>query len=182
MPPSKVQFTATLQKFDSPLWGFHIVVPDEISEQFIAGKDNRVVCTLFGKAEFHCALMPRGKELESAGAGKYFINLNKKLRDKFRLTIGSEVQASLRPDNSKYGMPMPDEMAELLAQDPAGDQLFHALTPGKQRSLLYIVGKPVGPEIRLKKAVVVIEHLKVNHGKIDFKRLNEDFKDANRYP
>lgn len=180
MSVSVQSFTTALQKFDSPLWGFHIVVPDEIAEPFLANGSKRVVCSLFGEAEFQCAIMVRGDKLEPAPPGKYFININKELRSKFRLSVGDEVKAALRPDESKYGLPMPEEMAELLAQDPEGDRLFHALTPGKQRSLLYIAGKPKGSETRLKKSVVIIEHLKVNEGKIDFGRLQEDFKDANR--
>lgn len=176
MANRSVQFTVILQRFDSQLWGHHFVVPDEIAEPFVASGSRRVVCTLFGKEQFQCALMARGEVLESAPPGKYFINLNKETRDKFHLRVGAELQVALEPDESKYGLPMPDEMAELLAQDPDADHLFHALTPGKQRSLLYIVGKPKTAETRLTKAIVIVEHLKVNEGKLDFKQLNEDFK------
>lgn len=175
-----LSFTSALQKFDSPLWGFHFVVPDDIAEHLVKNNSKRVVCTLFGETDFQCALMARGKGAEPGAAGKYFINLNKKLRSQYRLEIGDKVEASIRPDDSKYGLPMPEEMAELLAQDSEGDHYFHQLTPGKQRSLLFIVGKPKGSEVRLKKAIVVIEHLKVNEGKLDFQRLNQDFKEANR--
>lgn len=168
-----MKFTAKLSKFDSPLWGFHIEVPNEVAEHFIQDGKKRVICTLNDAETFQCALMPQKD-------GPYFINLNKKLREKFKLRIGSEVQAEIKKDESKYGLPLPEEMEELLAQDPEGERLFHELTPGRQRSLLYIVGKPKRSETRLKKAVVVIEHLKVNNGKIDYKRLNQDMKDANQ--
>ncbi len=168
-----MQFTTTLQKFDSPLWGFHIPVPDDVSKHFLESSGTRVVCTLNGTEEVQCALMPKGD-------GSYFININKKLRDKLKLKPGSEVHATLRSDDSKYGLPMPEELAELLALDEEGNELFHALTPGKQRNLLYITGSPKTSDTRIKKAVVVIEHLKANGGKIDFKRLNEDMKAANR--
>ena len=170
-------FTATLAQFDSDLWGFHITVPSEIAEQFIEGKNRRVICTLNDTLEFQCALMHHGDDLKAQTYGKYFININKENRKKLGLKIGSEVQVSLQKDESKYGMPMPEEMQELLYQDPEGDKLFHALTPGKQRSLLYIVGKPKRSETRLTKAIVVVEHLKSQGGKIDYKQLNQDFKD-----
>jgi uncharacterized protein YdeI (YjbR/CyaY-like superfamily) len=67
---------------------------------------------------------------------------------------------------------MPEELAELLAQDEEGDRLFHALTPGKLRTLLYLVGQPKSSDIRLHRALVVVEHLKTNQGKIDYKKLN----------
>lgn len=166
-------FTAILEKFDSPLWGFHIVVPDAVARVFISEGIKRVVCTLNGTREFQCALMPKGD-------GSWFININKDIRDTLGLKPGSPVEASLRKDESQYGLPMPEELAELLKLDEEGSRLFHALTPGKQRNLIYISGSPKTSETRLKKAVVVIEHLKVNGGKINFKQLNEDLKDANR--
>ncbi len=168
-----MQFIAALNNFDSPLWGFHIPVPDEVSSRFEGAGPRRVVCTLNGTETFHCALMPKGD-------GTFFININKKLRDKLKLKLGSEVEVSLSEDDSKYGLPMPEEMAELLTLDLEGDRLFHALTPGKQRSLIYIAGSPKTSETRIKRAVTLIEHLKANNGKIDFKRLNEDMKEANR--
>ncbi len=149
------------------------MVPDGVAQSFVEAGSKRVICTLNGKAVFHCALMPSGK-------GGYFININKELRSKLGLRTGMEVGVELTKDESKYGLPMPEELEELLAQDEVGNQLFHVLTPGKQRNLLYIAGKPKTPGTRLKKAIVVIGHLKANKGKIDFKRLNEDMKNAFR--
>ncbi len=166
-------FTAELENFNTALWGFHIVVPAPHATPFLDGKDRRVVCTLNGSLEFQCALMPKGD-------GHFFININKKNRDKLKLQLGSQVEVSLRKDESEYGLPMPEELAEMLAQDDEGNQLFHALTPGKQRNLLYIAGQPKTSDTRLKRAVVLVEHLKANKGKIDFKQLNLDLKEANR--
>ena len=72
---------------------------------------------------------------------------------------------------------MPEEMEVLLAQDEEADRYFHQLTPGKQRSLLHIIGKPKTEATRLKKAIVITEYLKTNRGKLDFKELNLAFKE-----
>jgi hypothetical protein len=168
-----MQFTATLQNFHTALWTFYIVVPNEQAKPFIDGNYRRVVCTLNGTLEFQCALMPKGD-------GHFFININKKIRDKLRLQESSQVQVSLRKDESEFGLPMPEEFAEVLRQDEEGNRYFQALTPGKQRNLLYISGQPKTSEVRLKRALVLVEHLKGNHGKIDFKRLGLDLKDANQ--
>lgn len=170
--PDSIHFTTVLDKFDSNLWGHHILVPEEIASPFITDdKDRRVVCTLNDQIEFQCALMPRGD-------GGFFININKKIRDKLKLKVGMQVQASLRKDESKYGLPMPEELDELLKQDVEGDRLFHALTPGKQRNLLYIVGNAKKSDTRITRAIIVIEHLKANDGKIDFKMLNQALKEG----
>lgn len=168
-----MQFTAVLSKFDSPLWGYHILVPDEVSKHFLSNGHKRVICTLNSTETFHCAFMPSGE-------GTYFISVNKELRQRLKLRIGSIVTANIQKDESKYGLPMPEELEELLAQDPIGDGLFHDLTPGKQRSMIYIAGKPKLADTRLRKAVVLIEHLKANQGKIDYKRLQDDMKAANK--
>lgn len=167
-----MRFTATIDNFNTALWSFHLVVPAEYAQPFLEGSGRRVICTLNSQLEFQCALMPKGD-------GNFFININKQIRTKLKLQLGTTVEVALRKDESKYGLPMPEEFEELLQQDEAGNQLFHALTPGKQRNLLYIAGQPKTSEVRLKRAVVLVAHLKANQGKIDFKRLNLDLKEAN---
>lgn len=166
-------FTAVLEKFNSNLWGHHLSVPDAVAQVFVANNTKRVVCTLNETAEFQAALMPKGD-------GSWFININKTLRDKLGLKIGTPVRVALRKDESDYGLPMPEELAELLLQDEEGNQIFHALTAGKQRTLLYIVGSVKSPELRLNRAIVVVEHLKENSGKINFKQLYAQLKTSGR--
>lgn len=169
---SEITFTAILDKFDSNLWGHHILVPDIIANQFITeGNNRRVVCTLNNALEFQCALMPMGE-------GGFFININKKIRDSLKLKVGMQVQATLRKDESQYGLPMPEELEELLKMDEEGNSFFHALTPGKQRTLLYIAGNAKSSDKRISRAIAIVEHLKANQGKIDFKMLNQALKES----
>lgn len=168
------QFMTELANLNSNLWGYYLSVPEKVADEIIENqKDRRVVCTLNDTLSFQCALMPKGD-------GTYFVMVNKENRDKLGLKLGNEVQVTLQRDNSEYGLPMPEEMAEVLASDPEGNELFHALTPGKQRNLLYIAGKVKSSELRIHKALVIIEHLKKQGGKIDFRQLNEDLKASNR--
>lgn len=169
----KAEFEARLEKMDSPLWQYHLPVPDEVAQPLVQGTDRRVVCGLNGAVEFQCGLMPKGD-------GTFFILLNKKVRDQLKLAEGQSVAVSLQPDNSKYGLPMPEELEELLLQDADGDRLFHALTPGKQRNLLYIAGQVKSPEKRLARAMAIVEHLKKNDGQIQFKELNQDIREASK--
>jgi len=73
-------------------------------------------------------------------------------------------------------MPISEELEEILSQDPDGSELFHKLTPGKIRSLIYHVGKYKSSDKRVEKGVIILEHLKANEGKLDWKMLNEAFK------
>ncbi len=166
---SEKTFKAQLNRFDSDLWGHHFMVPMDVSAYFIEGNNKRLICKINNTIEFQCALMPDGDD-------RYFINLNKSRCKKIKAEIGDDLQVSLKPDTSKYGLPMPEEFEAVLDSDDEGNHLFHALTPGKQRNLLYIAGQPKSSDIRIRKSLIMIEHLKQHQGKIDFKQLNEDFK------
>lgn len=169
-----MEFITNLERKPSSLsWNFQIGVPLSIATALIEKDNRRVICRLNNKEEFHCALMPNGK-------GGFFIMINSEIRKKLKLGEDAALQVKLIKDTSKYGIHLPEEMEELLLMDEEGSAVFHKLTAGKQRSLLHIIGKPKSSDIRLKKAVVVLEHLKTNNGKLDFRMLNEAFKENNR--
>ena len=164
-----MEFEARLENFNTRLWSYHIKVPLTIARHFFEQGDKRVVATLDGTVEIQCAIMPAGDDV-------YFINLNKKVRGQLRLKVGSKVHVQLKKDESEYGLPFPDELKAVLEQDEAGNQLFHALTPGKQRNMIYAVNQVKNPDLRIQRSLVMIEHLKKNQGKINFKQLYEELR------
>ena len=85
-------------------------------------------------------------------------------------------RSCLKSDDSKYGLPMPEEFQEVLNQDPDGDRYFHALTPGKQRTMLYYIGKVKDIDRRIHTSLIFVEHLKKNDGKIVFEEFQEELK------
>lgn len=158
---------------DSTLMWYHrITVPDDIFVDFKA-TDKRVICTVNNSNEHHCALM-------SNGDGTFYIMLNNDFRKKIGIDTGDEVIVKLRKDDSRYGMVVPLFFEDLCHQDSEASDFFHALTPGKQRSLLHIIGKLKSEEKQLEKALIIFDHLKSRFGELDFKILNEDFK-SNRF-
>ena len=170
-----MEFKSVLENYHkSDVWGHHVVVPEKIADHFLGQRYKRVICTINDQFTFHCALMPKGN-------GIYFINVNSDIRKKMRLRIGTEIHVVLKKDDSKYGMPMPEEMGELLKMDDEASKLFHALTPGKMRSLLHLIASPKTTDTRLKKAIVITEFLKSTDGRLDFKELNQAFKDYNQF-
>ncbi len=169
----KLHFTSALEASDNKLWGAHVAVPEHVAAKLIVGTSRRVVCILNEAEIFQCALIPHGN-------GSFVITVNKKLRDKLDLKIGMTVDVRLQKDESKYGLPMPEEFAELLRQDKIGSRLFYALTAGRQRTLLYIVGKKKNPDARIECGIIILEHLKANKGTILYKKLNDALKTSNR--
>lgn len=132
----------------------------------------RVVININGQGNIFSGLAPDGK-------GDFFVTASKEVRKRFGLEPDDEVRLRIRPDDSEYGMPLPEELAELWAVDEEAYRVFHALTPGRQRGLIYLVGKPKGAETRIKKAVQISEYLKSVNGKLDQRELNAYMKADN---
>ncbi len=158
------RFTSVLERSTNRLWGAHVRVPKQIASEFAGGTSRRVVCRFNGTAQHQCAILPFGN-------GVSVMTVNKNLRDRLGLQFGMDVEVELWKDNSKYGLPLPEEMQEVLRQDPEGNTLFHALTPGRQRTLLYMVGSAKTADKRVARAITVIHHLEANHGRINFRQL-----------
>jgi len=164
-----VKFRTILVKPDADS-GWHFVrVDGKIGEKFEKkDKSRRVVCTINGAETFQCALLPSD--------GDFVIVVNKTKRDKLGIVDGDKITVELKVDDSKYGLPMPAEFKEVLNQDPDGDRIFHSLTPGKQRSVLYFVGKVKDIDKRIHTALIFIGHLKKNDGKIVHDLLQAELK------
>ena len=150
--------------------GWHFVhVEAKIGEKF-EKKDGsrRVVCTINDAERFQCALLPSD--------GNFVIIVNKVKRTRLGISDGDRITVELALDESKYGLPMPEELEEVLNQDPEGDKLFHSLTAGKQRSMLYFIGKIKDIDRRIHSALIFLEHLKKNDGKIINAELQAELK------
>jgi bifunctional DNA-binding transcriptional regulator/antitoxin component of YhaV-PrlF toxin-antitoxin module len=164
-------FHSKLEKFDSPVYGYHFKVPEDIARQFIEGNNRRVICDFSGQEQIQCAIMP-----SSEG---WYILMNKTLREKLNLKNGQEFEVKIEKDHSEFGMEVPEELAVMLEQEETAKSVFDSLTPGKQRALIYIVSKVKNTDSRIRKALAIAEHLKECNGTIDFKRLNILIKQYN---
>ena len=162
-------FQAVISKYDDSLWPFHVKVPDDIYQSFAAQKIKRVMMQMNDSEKMHAGFI-------SEGNGKYFLKLSKVVMKSLHLAVGQSVEVKIEKDTTKYGMPISDEMKELLELDPEGEAFFHKLTPGKIRSLLHKVNSFKSSDKRIEKSVIIMEHLKANGGKLDWKMLNEAFK------
>ncbi len=162
-----------LTSIHSDLWSNILPVTNSVAEQLIEGKDRRIICRIEGIRPFHCALLPDGN-------GSWYILLNNKRKKELGLMEGEEISIELEKDRSEYGMEMPIELREVLDQDEHADMLFHKLTPGRMRNIIHTVASVKSSEIKIRRALVYAEHLKKNKGKIDFKELGQEMKEANQ--
>ncbi len=165
----KISFKSNLLLMDSTLWGAYIPVPSEIAIMFKQNGISRFICNINHVLTTHSAIMPGGSDT-------YFILMNKANCKVLKLPFGAELMVEMVEDTSEYGMPLCEEMQVLMEEDPDFLSHFQKLTPGKQRNLIYIINKPKSSELRLRTAIAVAGHLIANHGKLDFKMLNEALK------
>lgn len=170
-PKGTFTFRSVLENSSNKLWGAHFRIPEAAAKALIEGDNKRVICTLNGKERYQCAI-------QHYKTGLPVVLINRALRTKLSLEFGDAVDVQLEKDTSEYGLPMPEELKEIFRQDPEGKKVFHALTPGKQRTLLYIIGKSKDPDKRIGQALIIIHHIKKNNGKIEYRALNDEMKAA----
>ena len=94
------------------------------------------------------------------GNGSGYISINSKRLKQLALHAGSEVWVKLQKDESKYGMEVPEELEELLQQDHEGKRRFEGLTPGRQRYIIHYVAGVKSSQLRIDRAILLIENLK----------------------
>lgn len=150
-------------------YGPYFIIPKEIAIKLLSKtKDKRVTCILNSKISIDRAITLKDNF--------YYILMNKEIMKQINIGFGDEINVELIPNISKYGIDICEELEEVLFQDPEGSKLFHLLTPGKQRSLIFYINKIKSSQLRIERSFVIMEHLRNYQGKLDEKQLREDFK------
>jgi hypothetical protein len=168
---STAKLKSKLEVTDSdPPWHILRFPKAKVAHFGFKGNLRRVVCTLNGVETFNCSLFP--------SKGDYFITLNKKLRDKLGLDVGGTATIELTKDESKYGMPMPQEFAEVLRQDNEARGLFDALSPGNQRLMLKLIMSVKDIDKRIIRSLTGIELLKRSDGVFDYHEQHDGMRAA----
>ena len=93
------------------------------------------------------------------GQGNAYISINSKRMKELKVKEGDEVFVELAIDKSEYGMDVPEELQELLNQDPEGKRRFDILSPGKKRYIIYYVAGVKSSHLRLDRALLLITNL-----------------------
>jgi len=167
-----VNVESVLKNFEWAIGYYHFPIDKETTIAMRSDKHKRVVCTINNTVTIHCALMPLND-----GS---FIMVNKQVRKKLGIEEGDKVQLQLEKETAEYGLPMPESLEMVMTQDEVAFTHFKRLTPGKQRSLIYIVSKLKSIDKQITKSLAIAAHLTELHGKLDYKLLNEKIKEYNQ--
>jgi hypothetical protein len=127
-------------------------VPPEVSSPIREAKIKRLVAQLNDGQEWSCAL-------GSAGPGEFMVMVSKARLDAHGLRVGSLAQMSLRPDTSRYGMLVPEALAEVFEFDPDIEVAFQRLLPGRQRNHLHVIGSAKSEETAAKRIAALLREL-----------------------
>lgn len=150
-----VRFESILDRLPKKGGEFYMVVPDEVAVLFVEGrKPARVRCLLNGHVDFQCAIRPKG-------GGGFYINIGTPLRQQVKLVLGQKLHAEVRPDDSEFGRDVPEELQELLELDEEGKRLFDESLPSHQRAIIYYVAGAKSVQVRIDRAIMMINRLKV---------------------
>ncbi|WP_309608169.1 DUF1905 domain-containing protein [Flavobacterium sp.] len=172
-----MKFTANISRFEESevFWTSIIIIPEIIYQEMTKiASDKRIICTINNSLTFHCAMIPKKPF--------HYIMLSKDKIKALKINVNDEILVEIVPDKSEFGMEICEELQEVLASDDDGNLLFQKLTPGKKRSIFYMLSKTKNTQLKIEKSFVFVEHLKRNKGKFDFQIYQEDcknFRDKN---
>lgn len=125
-----------------------VPVPGDIADVLGAAGVRRVLGTMEGpgaSADFNLALL--GKR-----DGPRHLMVSRARMRALGAEPGSTVGVEMRPDPSPDDVPIPDELADALADNPAAAERFAAMTPGKRRSLVHHVTGAKRADTRIDRA------------------------------
>lgn len=162
-------FTAKLTNLETALYKHGIFIPDDLVDIYLNQNSKRVVLTFPNGVKHQGALMPKGNNV-------WFITISKALQKETGYTIGDEFTLQIETDPSKYGMPVPKEFEELLAQDPAGKAIFEGMAMSHQRNLIRIINQFKSSQKRIEKSIIIVDYVVQNNGKIDYKAFHQALK------
>ncbi|WP_439152678.1 YdeI/OmpD-associated family protein [Winogradskyella sp.] len=63
-------------------------------------------------------------------------------------------------DTSKYGVEMSEKLEAVLLSDYNAFTIFENLTPGRQRSIIYLIGRYKSSQLRIYKLLIITENIK----------------------
>ncbi len=159
-----IQFASTVRRLKQLLDVHYIEIPVSVMKKL--GKiKKRLLCSVNKEKAFQCGIV-------NLGEGKGYITLNKKRLKDFQLINGSKIKVTLSIDESEFGMEVPVELQALLDQDKEGNRRFMKLSKGKQRYIIYYVGQVKNSQLRIDRAIMLIENLKRSQeGKENFRQM-----------
>ena len=125
----------------------YVPLPDAVAESFPAGRSVRVVGTLAG--------VPFRRTLQRQASGETWLRFGRSWLRDAGIAVGEVVAVELGLDPDPDRVDLPPELEAVLAQDAEAAEAWAALTPGKQRTMAYGIGRGKAADTRERRALKV---------------------------
>lgn len=148
----KINFTTQIKRLES-LKMYYLEINQAVIQQLGGSLKVRLWCSVNEQSAWQGGLV-------ALGEGMAYLSINTKRMKDFGVKLGDQVAVCLWIDDSEYGIEMPEELSEVLAQDEMGNQRFHQLSKGMQRYIINFIGTVKNSQLRIDKAIFLINNLK----------------------
>jgi len=149
-------FSAPIERFEMDGAWDYLAIPLSISDDLRSKKINRVQVVLQDSAPYASGLLPLGD-------GRLFLIISKQRQKEMGQFLGAWLQVEIWEDQSKYGMPVPEELQELFDFDPAIEKAFENLLPGKRRNYLHQIASAKTEPTRTKRVLKLLKDLGIQN-------------------
>lgn len=129
-----------------------VVIPDKIAESLLINNNKRVIYKIASE-KVHCML---NKTVEHG----FVVYVNNQIVKRLKLSKKQKIDFSIQIDDTPYQCEMPEEFQEVLNTDTEADKIFHSLTPGNMRSILFMILKFKSVDKRIEISLKVANMLK----------------------
>jgi bifunctional DNA-binding transcriptional regulator/antitoxin component of YhaV-PrlF toxin-antitoxin module len=136
--------------------GHSIIIPDEHAEKFLGSKDKRVKV----EATFNDKKIIIHSAIQKDRDGNYRITFGKRNQKDLGIHPSDYFEIQFFEDNSKYGVAMPEELQAVFDSDIESFKIFESFTPGKKRSIIYMISRFRSSQSRIDKSLILTENLK----------------------
>ena len=153
MSAPKVSFASRIGKLDYLMGVHYVEVPANIVKKLGGLNKQRLFCSINKHPKFQCGMM-------ALGEGRGYITVSKKKLKEFSITLGDKIDVTLEPDKSEFGMEVPEELIEIVAQDTEAEKRFMSISGSKQRNIIYYVIGVKNSDKRIERALKLINNLK----------------------
>lgn len=146
-----IEFNAFLAPCERVLVKSVVYVPDTIIKGLPSAGRIRTEGTMNGA--------PFALAIQSFATGERYFAVSARLRKEACIEVGDEVVVKcsvVDPD----ALVLPDELQALLDVDDDGRTVWNSLTRGRQRGLVHYIGSAKGIDVRIRRAIDIIERAK----------------------
>lgn len=133
-----------------------VILSEDAISDFIKDNHKRIKV----KASFETKIIEFYAALKREKTGLFRIYFSKAKQKELGVFMNDYFTLQVFEDNSKYGVEMSEELEAVLLSDYEAFSIFEALTPGRQRSIIYTISRFKSSQTRVDKAILLTANLK----------------------